>query len=601
MPSSYQSNDPLPLHEEPDRSSRGILPLSLRFLSRGTSNNASESATSSPYSGSSSQPPPPPHKGGTHGGRNRRVQLLMTLVIVSFVLGTIWLTQAHLPTKYQSSSPFVVKTATTTPTQPTATTTTTTTCPDANDPHSVESLRASSTLAGLTQAAVASDHPVCSQLGSDIILKQGGHAVDAAVAVALCLGVANPASSGLGGGAFLLIHADEVDDENADDEGDTAASSNRYLPPYTDARRATDERLHSINGKVTEVIDGREIAPAAANTTMYQGLDILASTRGGLSIGVPGELPALALAHARHGTLPWKDVVDPVYQLAQQGVPVNENLAHEINILHNRYHLHEPDAFPALRHLLSPQYDSWEHVLKEGDILRNPALAEVLKAVRDRGVAALYQGKRAQVWASDIQKAGGIVTAADIEAYRPTLRSPVFAHNVQGLSLVGVPPPSSGGAAIIGAARFLQGFDEPLALDADTVSIHRLVEAEKHAFAIRMSISDPAYHTETVQAAVDDLTRGDYMQDLCELYVDTDNDDVLPLSQYGGTKWSQLNDWDGKELVEDANEGDRRRRRLDGRRFGNLNDNGTSHFSIVDKDGNAVSMTTSVRWLLVGW
>lgn len=463
---------------------------------------------------------------------------------------------------------------------------------DGNDP--VQALKAASTRTGLTQAAVAADHPVCSDLGLRV-LEMGGNAVDAAVGVALCLGVANPASSGLGGGGFLLIHADPVPHERPPQpDGVTNGNNNKKkMPLFHDARNNLTEipPLVAASGKVTEVIDCREIAPAAAETLMYEGLDDLASVRGGLAIGVPGELRGLELAHARHGRLAWAAVVGEVHRLADAGVPVNANLAHEIMIMYRRYHRNA--EFPALRQLLTKN-GHWSTVLKEGDVLRNPALTRLLADVRDHGANALYTGTHAAHLAADIQAAGGIVTVEDIENYRATLRSPVYAHGIRGYSLVGVPPPSSGGAAIVGAARFLAGYDDPLVATADTKATHRLVEAEKHAFAMRMSLADPAFdEAGVVQDAVQDLTRGDYMEGLRQASSD---DTILPMSQYGGAKWAQLNDGDGTEHAEDADEGDRRRRRrLNGRRFGNLQDNGTSHFSIVDRDGNAVSMTTSVN------
>ena len=310
------------------------------------------------------------------------------------------------------------------------------------------------------------------------------------------------------------------------------------------------------------------------------------------AIGVPGELKGLELAHARHGRLPWATLVQPPLDLARKGVPINANLAHEIQIEARKYLLkHNQNIDFGLRALLTHN-DSWSTPLLEGDLLQNAKLAETLEAVRDGGAEALYRGQRAAQLARDIQQAGGIVTQADLENYRATLRTPVVAHDISGFSIVGVPPPSSGGATIVGAARYLAGFTTPLASFSDTLSAHRTVEALKHAFAIRMSLSDPNFNSETVQNATNDLLKGTYMEELRRASHDAT---CLPLSQYGGKKWAKINDWDGDKDVQDANEGDRRLRRLDGRRFGYLNDHGTSHFVIVDRNGNAVSMTTSVN------
>ena len=191
------------------------------------------------------------------------------------------------------------------------------------------------------------------------------------------------------------------------------------------------------------------------------------------------------------------------------------------------------------------------------------------------------------------------MTTDDLESYRATLRSPLIAHDVSGFTLVGVPPPSSGGGTVIGAARFLSGYLTPFVSFADTLSKHRMVEALRHAFAIRMSLSDPAFHTNVTMDAANDLVHGPYMEQLRKISRDND---TLPLSMYGGPKWAQLNDSDDKGIGTDAHEGDRRRslrqelsdREL-ARRFGYLDDHGTSHLTVIDKDRNAVSITSSIN------
>ena len=122
------------------------------------------------------------------------------------------------------------------------------------------------------------------------------------------------------------------------------------------------------------------------------------------------------------------------------------------------------------------------------------------------------------------------------------MRSPLIAHDVGGFTVVGAPPPSSGGAAVIGAARFLASYTAPFVSFADTLSKHRMVEALRHAFAIRMSLSDPAFNTNVTMDATNDLVHGSYMDHLHSLTLDND---TLPLSMYGGKKWAQLNDSDG--------------------------------------------------------
>eukprot|EP00934_Nitzschia_sp_Nitz4_P003035 Nitzschia sp. Nitz4//scaffold157_size52427//14180//19011//NITZ4_006838-RA/size52427-processed-gene-0.22-mRNA-1//1//CDS//3329537449//3025//frame0 len=448
------------------------------------------------------------------------------------------------------------------------------------------SLEKESSLHGLKYGAVAADHEVCSKLGSSILAK-GGNAVDAAVTTVLCLGVANPASSGLGGGAFILVHSSKAH-HDAWFDPDTS-------PSFEDAR---DGSFPFHPDMMTEVIDCRETAPGAASQDMFADLPDLASAVGPLSIAVPGELRGMELVHARHGSMSWQELVEPVVELARDGIPVSAHLAEEIEMTVSSYSK-LGDGWPALRKILTKK-DSWDTPLKEGELLRNVKLSETLDRIAREGSKALYEGELAEALVSEVQEAGGILSTDDMANYKPVLRSPVYG-TVSGFTLVGVPPPSSGGATLIGAARFLSGYDLPFAGAKDTLSVHRMVEAMRHAFAIRMSLSDPAYYTNETSQAVGDLTLGPYMESLRRI---TKDNTTLSLSQYGGTKWAQLNDTDDVGEIKDRHEGDRRlrgssisARRSLAREFGYLEDNGTSHLSIVDKDGNSVAITSSVNQL----
>lgn len=438
-------------------------------------------------------------------------------------------------------------------------------------------LKALSTIENVKHGAVASDHPVCSEIGIMILRDQGGNAVDAAVATALCLGVANPASSGIGGGAFILIHADMTSHQ------EKVQNEDYVSPSFIDARDP-DDTTSDLNttGKVTEVIDCRETAPAAARTKMFKGKAQDASTWGGLAIAVPGELRGLELAHSRHGVLAWSEVVEPAMKLARDGVRVGPHLAGDIPGYWNQN--------DGLLSVLTKQNDKIT-MLEEGDTMTQPTLAATLEAVMTKGADALYNGYRADHLAHDIHQAGGIMTAQDLRNYRPTLRSPLIARDVNGFTLVGAPPPSSGGATIIGAARFLAGYKQSRSQYSSALSKHRMVEAMRHAFSIRMSLSDPSFRMEVTNDAVNDLVCGQYMEKLRRSTLDNT---TLPLSQYGGKKWAQLNDNQGGSEADDADEGDRRRA---ARRFGYLEDHGTTHLSVVDRDGNAVAMTSSVNTL----
>jgi gamma-glutamyltranspeptidase len=239
---------------------------------------------------------------------------------------------------------------------------------------------------------------------------------------------------------------------------------------------------------------------------------------------------------------------------------------------------------------------------KRATFLTYPALADTLEAIMEEGTAAIYKGERAEKIAQEIQAAGGIITAEDLANYRPTLYHPLVTEpgEVMGFTMVGVPPPSSGGCVVIGAARLLSGYKEAMPVFDDTISEHRIVEAMKHAYAIRMSLSDPNFFANVTEAAVKDLMTGPYMESLRQTIQD---DDVLHMWAYGGKKWSQLSDSDAKKTKLVMSEEGHDNRRLKGvDSFGNerrrlagfqyLNDHGTTHFSIVDKDGNAFTMTS---------
>ena len=458
----------------------------------------------------------------------------------------------------------------------------------------LQQLEAFSTVRDLEHGAVAADHPTCSRVGLSILRDHHGNAVDAAVATVLCLGVANPSSSGIGGGAFLLIHSSGSPREE---------DPSNKLPKFHDARNK-DESQRKSGNKITEVIDCREVAGEAASTDMFQaeGVPGNASLVGGLAIAVMGELRGLELAHARHGRLDWATVVRPAMELARDGIPVYPHLAADILSFQSRQeHL---GGLPTLRPLLTHD-NNWKNILREGDIMKNPKLAKTLEAIMVEWADAVYTGPRAEKLAEEIQAAGGILTVSDLANFRPTLRSPVVSDNIFGMRVVGVPPPSSGGAVIVGALRFLSGYAEEMASFADTLSIYRMVEAMKHAFSIRMSMGDPAFPlgndvtNATTQEAVNALIQGTYMEELRLASSDTS---ILNMSQYGGSKFAQLEDSDGQVEGQDKKEGDRRRQLRKNQRsrrlvnpYGYLEDRGTSHISVVDNEGNAVAITTSVN------
>ncbi|KAK3238347.1 hypothetical protein CYMTET_51636, partial [Cymbomonas tetramitiformis] len=372
-------------------------------------------------------------------------------------------------------------------------------------PVDVDSVRAS-------QAAIATDDLRCSNIGRDI-MQHGGNAVDAAVAGALCIGVVNLVSR-----------------PNGTSEEPPCLIMLPHIP-------------------WEKVIDAREVAPAAATQEMFVGSPG-ASVTGGLAVAVPGEVAGLHMAWQRHGQLAWERLVEPAIALAE-GCSVNHHLARSVQ--------QEADvikAHPALAQLLLPRGVP----LQEGDTLRLPQLAKTLRAIAQDGAAHFYTGAFAKSLAQDVQQAGGILTEDDLLAYHPVIRQPLQVDTM-GVTVLGVPPPSSGGAAVIMILQILAGYALPLAADV-ALAAHRLVEAFKHAFALRMNLGDPSFlPPELARDSLRDMLDPDFA---ASVRANTSDDSTLEARKYGG-KWNQLED------------------------------HGTSHLSVVDAGRMAVAMTTTIN------
>ncbi|CAA0806403.1 Gamma-glutamyltranspeptidase 1 [Striga hermonthica] len=351
---------------------------------------------------------------------------------------------------------------------------------------------------------VAADEVLCSDIGVDV-LKKGGHAVDAAVAAALCLGVVSPASSGLGGGAFLLVR--------------------------------------SANGS-TKAYDMRETAPSCANKTMYKGNATL-KAKGPLSIAVPGELAGLNLAWRNYGKLPWKSLVQPAIRLASRGFKISPYLHMQMNKTKSDIMADEglKSIFTRNGSLLGP-----------GETCRNVRLAETLKEISDN-VESFYNGPLGQKLVDDVRKAKGILSQEDLRSYKVEVRNPVEV-DVMGVKVLSMGPPSTGGPSLALMLNILEGYTN--FSDIGLLS-HREIEALKHAFAVRMNLGDPAFVN--VKCVLRDMLSKVFAETLRKTINDSKTFDF---SHYGG-RWNQIHD------------------------------HGTSHISIVDRERNAVSMTTSIN------
>jgi gamma-glutamyltranspeptidase/glutathione hydrolase len=311
------------------------------------------------------------------------------------------------------------------------------------------------------------------------VLDDGGNAVDAAVAAALCAGVVQPASSGLGGGGFAVV-----------------------VPP----------------SGAPWVLDFREVAPAAATRDMFaaEGLDPRASQDGGLAVAVPSESLGLATLHARWGRLPAASVAAPAIALARDGYVVSPHLASRIAATKStdvaRSYAQDTSRGPL------PTY--------AGSSLRRPAHARTLAAWARTGGRDLMTGRGAAAIVRDVQQAGGVLTLDDLAAYKPVERAPIRVTWGEWTFLT-MPPPSSGGVAL---AEVLQALDAD-ALRADGLNssayIHRVVEAMKHAYADRAHhLGDPAF----VDVPVERLIRAERAAEIRAAF---DPARTLPTAAYG--------------------------------------------------------------------
>jgi len=298
---------------------------------------------------------------------------------------------------------------------------------------------------------VAAANPLAVAAGHRI-LAAGGNAVDAAVAVQMVLGLVEPQSSGIGGGAFLLVH---------------------------DARR----------GKLV-AWDGRETAPAAARPDRFlrdgKPMPFFEAVVGGRSVGVPGTLRMLEAAHRKHGRLAWARLFDDAIALAENGFAVSPRLHRLVS---------------EERYMTQPRLRDYFHgrdgkPLPVGTILRNPAYARTLRAVASRGADAFYAGPVAQDIVDTVQGAAspGDITLADLAGYRAVERAPVC-DSYRAYRICGMPLPSSGAITILQMLKMLEPYDVAAMGPASFWSVHFMSEAGRLAFADRgVYEADPAFY-----------------------------------------------------------------------------------------------------------
>ena len=290
---------------------------------------------------------------------------------------------------------------------------------------------------------VASTERIASQIGVDV-LKRGGNAVDAAVAVAFALAVIYPSAGNIGGGGFMMI------------------------------RRADGS---------TMAIDYREVAPAAATREMYVGADgqlikgERSSTLGYRAAGVPGTVAGLEFALKKYGSgkLTWPELIEPARKLAADGFTVSHRTE---KLLQDH------------QDILSPFSDSRRIFLRdgklfhEGELLKQPELAATLGRLQKKGAREFYDGETARLIAEDMQQQGGLITRDDLRNYRVKERVPLRG-TYRGYDIISMPPPSSGGAVLLEMLNILEGFDLKKLGPFSSEYYHILVEAMRRAYADR--------------------------------------------------------------------------------------------------------------------
>ncbi|KAJ0864793.1 putative aminoacyltransferase, Glutathione gamma-glutamate hydrolase [Helianthus annuus] len=334
-------------------------------------------------------------------------------------------------------------------------------------------------------AVVAADDARCSEIGA-LVLQQGGHAVDAAVATALCLGVVNPMASGVGGGGFMVVRS-----------------------------AATSQTL---------AFDFRETAPLAASENMYEN-NLDAKYKGALSMGVPGEISGLHNAWSKYGRLPWKTLFDPAIRLAKDGFLVAPYLAGKISSNEAKI-----KGDPGLQQVFAPNGE----LLKAGDICYNRKLGLTLEVVANEGPKAFYDGVIGEKLVKDVQDAGGILTMEDLRNYDVEVTDAV-AVDTMGYTILGMPPPSSGTLGLALVSNILESYENSNAAKG-ALGLHRFIEALKHMFALRMDLGDPDYVN--ISKTVADMLSPSFAKNIQEKILDNT---TFP-SIYYMPRWSQLQD-----------------------------------------------------------
>ena len=362
---------------------------------------------------------------------------------------------------------------------------------------------------------VVSASSIASEIGRDI-LKSGGNAIDAAVASAFTLSVTFPTAGNIGGGGFIV---------------------------YVDKK-----------GNST-TIDFREKAPLAANERMY--LDERGNLKadqsnkiGVLSVGTPGTVAGLFLAHSKYGRLPWKTIIEPSIKIAKDGFRFTYSLYED-----SKNNLNLWSKFPSTVKVMMKSDGS---VYEPNETWKQPDLAHTLKIISEKGKDGFYKGEVAEKLIAFITKNGGIMTLKDLEEYEAIERKPIIG-NYKGYSVVSMGPPSSGGITLIEILNILEGYNLDSLGYRSADYIHVLKESMKRGFADRAEyLGDPDFNPDIPYQK---LISKEYARKLRE-GIDMNTASVSDSMKFG-------------KIYE--------------------NENSTTHLSVIDSEGNAVSLTYTIE------
>jgi len=363
---------------------------------------------------------------------------------------------------------------------------------------------------------VVSTSSYASKAGVEI-LKKGGNAIDAAVAIGFALAVTYPSAGNLGGGGFMVIH-------------------------LADGKNIT--------------IDYREKAPLSAHKDMYlnEAGEFVPelSQQGATSVGVPGSVAGLIYALEKYGALPLAEVIQPAIDLAKNGWKLEER---DARIFNNGLLLFE--KYPSSLKVLSKNGKPF----KADELFIQPDLAWTLEQIKQKGKDGFYKGKVAELLIKQVRSLGGFITLEDLEKYRPIEREPTIG-NYRGFKIISMPPPSSGGIALVELLNILENYNLSDDDWGSSKYFHQLVEAMKYVYADRTyHLGDPDFYA----VPEEHLTSKEYAKTIF---------DRIEKAKNKAVPFSEIKSLEVKSLYESME---------------------TTHYSVYDSYGNAVSTTTTIN------